>query len=75
MYQLNSQPVKPCPHCHSKELTVITNLKTGTGFVKCQNCGATGPEVKAGGEVEIWNSRDVEEKVKVVYVVPKGFIF
>jgi Lar family restriction alleviation protein len=73
---VRNQPNKPCPHCGSDDLSVITSVQDGLGSVVCNNCGAAGPEVEAGNELAAWNAREGEgEKVKVVYMFPKGYIF
>jgi Lar family restriction alleviation protein len=71
----NQSKIKPCPHCGSDDLRIIINLKSGTGYIECQNCGATGPKTGTGKELAVWNSRKGEgEKVNVIYIVPKGFV-
>jgi Lar family restriction alleviation protein len=73
---VRNQPNKPCPHCGSDDLLVITNVQDGIGSVVCDNCGSSGPEVEVGNELAAWNAREGEgEKVKVVYMFPKGYIF
>jgi transcription elongation factor Elf1 len=68
-----NQPNKPCPYCKSDDLSVITSVQDGIGSVVCNNCGATGPEVDAGQELEAWNQREGQETlVRIIYVMPKG---
>jgi transcription elongation factor Elf1 len=73
--QGNQSKIKTCPHCNSDDLLIISDLKVGTGFVECQSCGATGPEVEAGMELEAWNEREGQETlVRIIFVGPKGFV-
>jgi hypothetical protein len=71
----NQNKIRTCPYCNSDDLLVISVPKTGAGFVECQNCKATGPEVGAGQELAAWNEREGEETlVRIIYVTPKGLI-
>jgi transcription elongation factor Elf1 len=74
--QGNQSKIKTCPYCNSDDFLVISDLKAGTGFVECQSCGATGPEVELGAEIAAWNCREGRDTlVRVICVAPKGFIF
>jgi transcription elongation factor Elf1 len=71
----NQSKIKTCPYCNSDDLLVVSDLKVGTGFVECQSCGATGPEVEAGMELEAWNCREGQETlVRIIFVGPEGFV-
>ena len=66
----------PCPFCGGRGVTVVSfgpNVHSdyeSDAFVKCDHCGASGPEVRGPvplGEAEdmalaAWNRRDVAER-------------
>ena len=57
-----TMPMRPCPFCgERKELEYADfDNEREYGAVRCQNCGACGPEGYKSYAIEVWNRRALE---------------
>ena len=66
-----TEKLKPCPFCGKRDLSPVTD--DGLAWVRCEDCGATGPETTRYDEDDApdWNTRPVAgEPVGVVGSMP-----